>query len=82
MYARHLLRLYFVEVFGHLQIDANPCIACESLLITSAFRAILFLMLFYFILPQQAFEYLPTYFLRLKITLPARHRSRPPHVAL
>jgi hypothetical protein len=52
MYARHLPRLYFVEVFGHLHIDPNPCIACESLSITGAFRAILFLMLFYFILTQ------------------------------
>jgi cellulose synthase/poly-beta-1,6-N-acetylglucosamine synthase-like glycosyltransferase len=45
MYARHLPCLYFVEVFGHLQINPNPCIACESLSITGAFRAIL---LFYF----------------------------------
>jgi hypothetical protein len=29
MYSRHLPRLYFVEVFEHLQIDSNPCIACE-----------------------------------------------------
>jgi hypothetical protein len=50
--ARHLPHLYFVEVFGHLQIDPNPCIACEGLSLTGAFRAILFLMLFYFILAQ------------------------------
>ena len=56
MYAQHLPRLYFVEVFGHLQIDPNPCIACESLSVTSAFRAILFLTLFYSILAHEAFD--------------------------
>jgi hypothetical protein len=50
MYALHLPRLYFVEVFEHLHIDPNPYIACESLSIASAYRAIHFLKLFYFIL--------------------------------